>query len=210
MKKMAKKFLVLTLSSMMCISSASTVLALEATDYTKLSNDYMYSYSKTHEEVERELKEQINSQVSEIQKQYSLNRAGESVDPANWKTEYGPKKTVTLGGYAGGQVQNGYQFPTGGGFYFSDSGGPSVSVSVNYDIPYTPVSVSVGLGNSSTSGKFVSVPNKTDYFKLYVSKEVEVQPYITYTRDSRNSPWKVYYRGKVQSVLSVSAYAKKV
>lgn len=48
------------------------------------------------------------------------------------------------------------------------SGGPSVSASVSFGI--TPISIGISLGNSSSSGKFVTGPNAQIVFKLRVQK----------------------------------------
>lgn len=71
-----------------------------------------------------------------------------------------------------------YRFPTGGGFYFSDEGGPSITVS--FVAPYGVASFNLTLETNSKSGKFVNVPDKTHYFKLYVSKAVKFKriPFI--------------------------------
>ena len=110
-------------------------------------------------------------------------------------------------------LRGGYKFPTGGGFYFSDSGGPNVSGSVSLSLPapYNFVSISVGLGNrSTTSGLYVTVPNKTDYFKLYVEKEMEVRPYAIYKQNKHTREYELYDVGAVSVLYKLSAYAKKV
>lgn len=119
---------------------------------------------------------------------------------------------VTLDGYAGNQVAGGYNFPTGGGFWFTDSGGPEVSGSVNLGLPapYDLISVSVNLGKKGTSGLFVDAPNTTDYFKLYITKVMEVRPYIVTRKRAGTDDWEIYNVGSVNVVYSVSASAKKV
>lgn len=52
-----------------------------------------------------------------------------------FKYEHFDYQYKTLKGYAGNQLSGGYKFPTGGGFYFSDSGGPNVSGSVSLSLP---------------------------------------------------------------------------
>ena len=56
-------------------------------------------------------------------------------DKARFKYEHFDYQYKTLKGYAGNQLSGGYKFPTGGGFYFSDSGGPNVSGSVSLSLP---------------------------------------------------------------------------
>lgn len=100
---------------------------------------------------------------------------------------YGESQRKVFAGFAGNQPPGGNRFATGGGFYWSDNGGPSASVNVGltgWDGIWKLVSVSVTLGNSSSSGKFVTVPNTVDYFKLYIEKTYDCKPYITYYTNS--------------------------
>lgn len=119
----------------------------------------------------------------------------------------------TVGGYAGNQLAGGYRFPTGGGFYYSDSGGPSVSGSVSLSLPapFNFVSFSVNLGERTTStGMYITAPNSTDYFKLYVEKGMEVRPYAVYKQNPDTREYELYTVGAVSVPYSISAYAKKV
>lgn len=125
------------------------------------------------------------------------------------KVEYGQEKTVFVGGYAGGQPSGGTRFPTGGGFFWSDSGGPITSASVNYSVPFTNVSLSVYLGNVGTSGSFTNAPNTTDYFKLYITKEYKVKPYIIYRRQYAFQDWQVYLHGSDKTCVRNTAAAIK-
>lgn len=68
------------------------------------------------------------------------------------------------------QPIKGDKLPTVGGFYYSDNGGPSVSVSVAFPSPYNSIAVSATLGNSAALGKYIEAPTKTKYYKLYVKK----------------------------------------
>ena len=130
----------------------------------------------------------------------------------HYKTEYLSYKYKTVGGYAGNQNAGGYRFQTGGGFWYSDSGGPSVSgsISLSFPAPFNVIQFSVSLGNKSSSGQFVTVPNTTDYFKLYVSKKMEIRPYAVYRAKSGTQNWELYSVGGVPVTYSVNAYAKKV
>lgn len=229
MIKLRNKILAPSIALMTLISSTAPVFAADQAESTllnkpDLSSDlniqdesdapYIYSYSRSEEEVSRDLQNQIDKEVEQLQREYSKTRVarstGSGINPNNWKTEYGKEKMITLSGYSGNQLPGGRRFTTGGGFYFSDSGGPSVSGSISYAAPFSPISVSVSLGNSSNKGEFVTVPNRKDFFKLYVSKDVKVKPYKTYTRANSSSPWKVYYNGKVQSTYRSTSYARKV
>lgn len=126
-----------------------------------------------------------------------------------YKNQYGKKVKKTFGGFAGNQPPGGSKFPTGGGFYFSDSGGPSATLRIAFNAPFGTMSVSVPLGKSSTGGKFVSVPDKTHYFKLYVAKTYDCVPYITWKTDA-NGHKSIYYRGVSKIFLSDTQWAQRV
>ncbi|NLJ59250.1 MAG: hypothetical protein GX339_10460 [Tissierellia bacterium] len=131
----------------------------------------------------------------------------------HYRAEYYPYQYKTVSGYAGNQLPGGYRFSTGGGFWYSDSGGPEVSTSVSLALPkpYDFISISVNLGQrTSSSGRFVNVPNTTDYFKLYVRKTIEVRPYAVYRARVGTNDWELYNAGAVSSPYSVDAYAVKV
>lgn len=114
------------------------------------------------------------------------------------------------------QVAGGYQFPTGGGFWFTDNGGPSVSGSINLSLPapFNSLSFSINLGQKGSSGLFVTAPDTTHYFKLYVSKEMEITPYVIYRKrvgaEHDSDPWEIDSASVLQSVYSVSASARIV
>lgn len=107
---------------------------------------------------------------------------------------------------------NGDRFETDWGFGFTDSGGPSVSASVNIGLPkpYDYFSVSINLGTSGTKGKFVEVPTTEHYYKLYVEKTMELRPYITYRAPVGTENWEIYNGGAVPIVYRVNQYAKRV
>lgn len=104
----------------------------------------------------------------------------------HYKTEYFDYQYKTVLGFAGNQVESCYRFNTGGGFWFTDSGG------------------------SSVSERFVSVPETTHFYKLYVVKVIEVRPYALYRARSGTEDWELYQTGGVAITCSVDQYAKKV
>lgn len=130
----------------------------------------------------------------------------------HYKTEYLPYRYTTLRGFAGNQVAGGYRFPSGGGFWFTDSGGPVVSTSVNIGLPspYSFVTVSANLGQKGSSGLWVSAPASNNYYKLYVSKTMEVRPYATYRAPVGTENWQLYNSGAVSVVYQVIPEARVV
>ncbi|MBR2674080.1 MAG: hypothetical protein IKE52_01290 [Mogibacterium sp.] len=120
----------------------------------------------------------------------------------------------TVGGYAGNNAPGGTRFPTGGGFYWSDKGGPTASVSVSLGAGFGSVSVGTELGKKSSSGEFVTVPNKKDYFKLYIEKTLECRKYKVlvwkWSPKEKKYCWVETSRNVEKRVFSRSPYAKKV
>ena len=186
---MKKRALTLLLALAMCLSLCTPVMAEEVTPertivYTTTAEERDAIFEA---EVEKALAALSNGSAREVRYQYKSE---------NLTDKY---KIKTVGGFAGNQVQNGYRFPTGGGFYFSDVGGPTVQGSVNLGLPKPFDTVSF------------TVPNTTDYFKLYVEKEVEARPYKVYKRLPGNgNAWEFDRYGVVYVTVGVVAYAKKV
>src|SRR5699024_12216302 len=79
---------------------------------------------------------------------------------------YIESKNISGSGYAGNQPVKGKRFPTGGGFYWSSSGGPTVSTSVSFG--GSIVSISMSLGESGDSCRFANAPDKTNYFTTVI------------------------------------------
>ncbi len=147
---------------------------------------------KSQEDIDKDLEQQmfeINNYVNDLILRDHNYYSSEIVD-----TKY-----VTAEGYAGNQPPNGVRFPTGGGFFWIDNGGPVVSVGVSFSgIPYH-FGVSLGIASTSnTVGYYVSVPNTYDYFKLYIYKTYRVNKVNIYkhsgtTPDSPKVLWQTVY-----------------
>ncbi|HHW94921.1 MAG TPA: hypothetical protein GX736_03195 [Mogibacterium sp.] len=172
-----------------------------------LSESQDIQIATTEEERDAFFEEAMVDILNNLEKENSLRGP-----KYHYKTVYKPYKYKTLSGYAGNQVQGGYKFPTGGGFWFTDSGGPTVSGSVNIGLPkpYDFISVSINLGKKGSSGLWVKAPSNKYYYKLYVSKVMEMRPYIIYRAPAGTNNWKIYSGGAVPIVYSVTSSAKKV
>lgn len=129
----------------------------------------------------------------------------------NYTTEIVSTKYKTIGGFAGGQLPGGKRFPTGGGMWWADNGGPTVSGSIDFSAPYKKVNISIGLGIASYSpinGNLVNVPNTHDYFKVYVDRTMEVKHVRIYSHS--NGTKKLYMEMYPSTLFSTSQYAKAV
>ena len=199
---MKKRAITILLALVMCLSLATPAMAEDVTPkktivYTSTAAE---RYAIFEAEVSKVLAELSDSTRASDYQYRSINLTD------NYR------KTI-VGGFAGNQLRDGYRFPTGGSFYFSDVGGPSVQGSVNIGLPkpFDIVSFTVTLGTKSSSGLIVNVPNTTDYFKLYVEKEIEARPYRVEKRLPGNgNEWEFDRYGVVYVTTGKVAYAKAV
>jgi len=109
--------------------------------------------------------------------------AYESITPRhfiNQRRVMGPTVRRTFSGIAGNQPPGGSRFPTGGSFFWSAAGGPSVTASVAFGAGFGSISVSVPIGNSANTGQIVGVPNRVNYFHLHVSRTYDIQAWREY------------------------------
>ena len=172
---MKKRALTLLLALAMCLSLCTPVMAEEVTPertivYTTTAEERDAIFEA---EVEKALAALSNGSAREVRYQYKSE---------NLTDKY---KIKTVGGFAGNQVQNGYRFPTGGGFYFSDVGGPTVQGSVNLGLPkpFDTVSFTVTLGTRSTvSGLWLMPPIQQIILSCMSRKKLKRDP-IRFIRD---------------------------
>lgn len=114
---------------------------------------------------------------------------------------------ITIDGNAGGQPKGGTRFPSGGGFFWSDKGGPRVSASVSFSEHSPKVKVSANLGVVGSVGKvspLIKVPNTKDFFQLYVSKTIKVQQINIYRinrKTGKTTLWLTMYSSTPDSCV---------
>ncbi|MGG0667447.1 hypothetical protein ABE073_02855 [Lederbergia citrisecunda] len=207
-----KSFLMFLLSVIIFSTSGFAASANSSGKFD--SEDSTGKTSITYYETEEEILE-AHKKLAEEELRKIMSGNGLFNHPDDYKIEYGDRKNTKAGGYAGNQPDsNGYRFNTGGGFYWSDSGGPTVTANVAFPYPWDHVSLSVPLGNKSTSGVFVTVPNTVDRFKLWIDKHYSVQPYNiyqwTYDYNSGFYYWKLISKSHTSTRTGVDYWAKKV
>ena len=169
------------------------------------TNRPIYEYTVTEAERNIEFERQKQRIMDEIA---SIEPTGEY--DYIYEHDYGSKKEVTISGFLANQPSGGTQFPTGGGFYVSTSGGASYSISVAFPKPYDMVSVSADIGYVTDSGVYIAAPNKTGYFKAYGEKDFEIQPLIVWRIHRFTGERSIYYRTTLQTHLRSRYYAKSV
>lgn len=151
----------------------------------------------------------MNEKIASLQGQYQLASGDRDY---TYDTEYVDTKYVTKGGFAGGQPKSGVRFRDGGSFFWMETGGPTLSASVSFSHPFKYVSISVDLGLSSKSqvtGYSADVPNKTDYFKLWVDKTMEVRQANIYRTNIKTGKTSLYMTMYPTTFDSFDLYAKK-
>ena len=211
---MKTKFFLVFLFSVIIFASSSFSSNVVLANTLDESESKTVIVHMTEEEIDEEHKRQIDEELLKLKTSNIESEITPFNEPSDYKTEYGTRVTRSVEGFAGNQPSGGVKFPTGGGFYHSDSGGPTATINVSFPEPYAFFSLSVPLGNSSTSGYFVNAPNKTDYFKLSVIKTYSIQPYVTYQKtydyNSHTYYWKVITKNHTKTHVSSTVYAKKV
>lgn len=169
---------------------------------------------ENHEEIipqeirDADIENQINEALNNLNKMNTL-----SDRDYYYTTEVVETKYKTVGGFAGGQLPGGNRFQTGGGFYWDESGGPSISGSVSFSQPYKQVDFSVDLGiafDNPTHGKFVSVPNTYQYFKLYIEKTMEIKKVNVYRQKYTGGTKELWDTMYPVTLYSQNQYAKSV
>lgn len=173
---------------------------------------YLEMDNEEVEKLTREQLDQIHTAVIENYCYQAMIKNTNEVMPMarpTYENVYGTPIRKTFAGYAGNQPSGGNRFATGGGFYYSDSGGPTVSLSIAFASPYGTMSVGASLGNVSTTGKFVTVPDTVNYYKLYVEKTYDCKPYITYYTNSLGET-SIFAKGTTKILYNQNQYAKKV
>lgn len=155
--------------------------------------------------VEQDLKQQADELIA--------NSTGKTRAPeyVNITSKVVETKHVSGGGYAGNQPSGGTRFRTKGGFYWSDNGGPTISIGGGF----AGFSFSFGLGNVSgtgSSGYITYAPNTKQYFKLYVRKHYKTQKLAIYGHPygHQNGPKQFLYYGYTRAFTSYDTYAKAV
>lgn len=129
-----------------------------------------------------------------------------------YKTVYLSPIYTNVSGYAGNQLPGGYQFPTGGGFYYSPEGGPTVSgsITVSLPAPYNICSFSINLGTNGSFGTLIYAPSTTGYYKLYVVQTMKVVPYKVLRARVGTNNWQFYVGGSGSSLYKSNQYAVRV
>lgn len=121
MVKIRRLFSVCLVIVLTCVFSISAYASKNSTEAKGIC------ITTTEAERDAAFEEAMRKILNNIEKENSLARGPKY----HYKTVYKTYKYKTLSGYAGNQVKGGYKFPTGGGFYFTDSGGPTVSGTVS-------------------------------------------------------------------------------
>lgn len=164
-----KRFTAMLLASLLCLALCVPAVADEKSE--------KIVYTVPEEVIDAQYEKQMTAIINEIK----ASRTTRGGDDYYYILEETGQKTYTrsVGGFAGNQLPGGYRFRTGGAFYWTNSGGPTVSTSVTIGGTVVPVSVSFGISSISegtgSTGEVVYVPDTDNYYKLYITKIMEVR-----------------------------------
>ena len=195
-----KKIVSILLAFSTCISMIISTNATVEDEYT-----YIVPESIRIEDIQR----QVNEQIAMLE-----GSSARGSRDYTYYTEYVETKYETFSGFAGNQPSGGTRFETGGGFHWKDAGGPSVSLGVSFSVPAKVVDISVSLGISVGEGEElaydVDVPNTTDYFKLHVSKTMEIKQANIYQQSISTGETSLYMTMYPSTLYRQSVGARKV
>lgn len=200
------KLIALGLGLIFIFSTVNPLVAL-ATEEKDAEIVDIYTHTYSEEEVDNGINADIERILSGKIKSHFSEYTPYSV-PQYERYEYVKieSKYISGEGYAGNQSTKGMRFPTGGGFYWSKAGGPTVSPSISFGNEVVSMSVSLGTSEAS-SGYFVTAPNKTSYFKLRSRKTYLVTKTAVYAYPVGSSTRKFLYYIYPKSLYSESAWA---
>lgn len=121
-----------------------------------------------------------------------------------YKTENLPKQTKTVSGYASNQPSGGiYLSNPSDGICYTYAGGATVTAGVSVSLPkpynYISFSVSIGAakGNAATGAVATLGNKKPGYYRLRISKDYTVSPYVVYRKRSgaQYTKWEIDHTG---------------
>lgn len=177
----------------------SDVIAISPVTYT------------SEESMQKDMQNQVDKHLNALIEADSKTR-----DQYDWtySTEYGSPKYVTKSGYAGGQNPGGVKFDyPGGAFSWTPSGGPTISASVSFSIPFKSCTINVDLGvaEANNSLEYIqAVNNYTDFVKLYIYKTMKVTPYVIYRTNIHTGVTEIYSNGHTSVMHNYQFEVRKV
>lgn len=214
---MKKKMICLILSLSMCITLCVPVFASDKSEARSNSSiSHTTNIINVSDMSVEQRKNAFQTHIDEVTTEV-LAQNGTRGNLGYSKTEYGTVSTNTIQGYPGDQPTRGYSFgPLGGTVYFTETGGPTVTVSINANLAdYLSVSIAIPLGKmtSTATGYGCNIPGSSStspaYYKVYETKTVTISPYVVYWRQTNLDPWQVARRGEHVEIVSVRADAVK-
>lgn len=153
------------------------------------------------------LQEQAEEEVAQFlaQKEEEIStKAGNYT----YQTVYGTPLNVSTGyKYCSNQPSNGTKIAGGGSININTTGGPTVSISVTFPLPYGSFSVGCATGSKvGVGGVSVYIPSN-GYYKVRVNNTYRTTPYVVYEIVKSTGSKRMISRGHSKYLYS-SAYDK--
>lgn len=200
LKKYHKLVIRLAVLISLLINGISPVIALETKD-DGIIHSYS-SYSLSQEEIDEQLRKQIENEVSPCMDEYMY----EYIDLG---TDISKKSGYDL---ANNQPKTGVVFESGiGAIHWKDSSTVAATVSLSVGFSKGPGNITVGItpGTRVTSGvyeysAFINNKQIGKYVKLYVAKDYEVHRYAVYRYNKYSGPsTKTFYKYEDKKAINV-------
>jgi hypothetical protein len=166
------------------------------------------TFINSEEDIEKQEENQLAEHLKEAKEYMGINPKLRYVDVT--QTKIG-ESTKTVSFYPTGQPSGGTRFASGGGFYYADNNSGSFTFSIGIAGVSTNITIPTGaLGSAASAGYYCKAPNKTDHFKLKISRKYKIIKYAVYGRDNGNSSKKFLYNVYSKIVLEQTLSAVKV
>ena len=154
------------------------------------------------ERVAAELQQQIDNEVAKVEAMLAMRGGDDQVV----ETEVVRTEICPVTGEVGGQ-------PAGGaicsGFYWNPNGGTNVSVYVGFGGGTVPISVSFGVISQSSVAYFQKTPDSVNYYKLWVTRNVQVTEMRLYLVDTVTGERTYYGTSYPTSYYSYVLFCKR-
>jgi len=189
MKKAICMFLILV---MVLSMSPATALATESQE----GDVILFTHARSEAELEAELEADVARYLSRMR---TNNRT---------RVIQNGTRSTFIEGRPAGQLPGGERFVNGGGWWLSQSGGPTISVRVQLPAPWNMISVAANMGTRGTTGTYHNAPDRTNFWHLYNRVEMRTS-YWTIEEEVAPGGWVVFQRGQTTQRWSSTGFARR-
>lgn len=190
------------MTALACVLPFCCIIPTSALEEVEYTSEYFVSENEMNENLEMD-RENIISELS--------NKKGTCI-PEYVEYDYKIIGTEypTASGWAGNCPVGGVKFLTGGAFYWEESGGDNISVSLGASYGGASVGISLGKRSTDKTGYICKVPSTTAFYRLWSKPKYKVVPQKVYGRAPGSTIFEYLYTIYPKTLYSVELAAKKV